>query len=244
MDVMFIMNVVMELALLFSSTVMICSINNYVINIVGLILITIYSMLFLKTVYLAKTKKHIVKKGYVLIFIIEYVLLYINIDTLTKMGFSIGKWISNKYGLLLGSIYILALSIIIILWIIITIIWVFRMSKDYSTLKASIIIFGIITIVLLTSTIYYANLFEDYNNYYSNVEIVEDKGLFLSDGNRVTNKIDYLYFSSVMIFTIGYDEISIVGSDLKILVASEMFISYLLMCIFVPSIFTLISSKE
>ena len=47
-----------------------------------------------------------------------------------------------------------------------------------------------------------------------------------------------------MIFTIGYDEVSILGSGLKIIVASEMFVSYLLMCIFVPSIFTLISSRD
>jgi hypothetical protein len=108
----------------------------------------------------------------------------------------------------------------------------------------SVIIFGVITIVLVSSIVYYANLFEDYNSYYNNIEINDDRGLYLTNGNRVEDRIDYLYFSSTMIFTIGYDELSILGPDLKVLVTSEMFISYLLMCIFVPSIFNLISSRE
>ncbi len=243
MDVIINMNIFIELSMLLLSSILICLVKNYIINIIGLIILTIYSITFLKTVYIAKKKSNL-KKSNMILLILEYIFLYININVFTKIGFSIGQWVMSNMGILTGVIYILAISIIITLWIVITIIWVFRMPKEYSILKSSTIVFTVITIVLFTSTVYYANLFEDYNNYYSNIEINEENGLFLSDGNRVEDRIDYLYFSSVMIFTIGYDEVSILGSGLKIIVASEMFISYLLMCIFVPSIFTLISSKD
>ncbi|MCE9675369.1 ion channel [Paraclostridium bifermentans] len=192
----------------------------------------------MKKIYVVKKKRN-VRKVQIPILILGYIGLYININV-----FTLGQWATSYGGVILGVIYFFILSIIIILWTIITIIWVFRIPKDYNDLKSSVIVFGIITLVLLSSTIFYANLFEDYNNYYTFIDVNESNGLFLSDGSRVKSKIDYLYFSSVMIFTIGYDEVSILGSGLKIIVASEMFVSYLLMCIFVPSIFTLISSRE
>ncbi|MCR1875815.1 ion channel [Paraclostridium bifermentans] len=191
----------------------------------------------MKKIYVVKKKRN-VRKVQIPILILGYIGLYININVFTKMGFTLGQWATSYGGVILGVIYFFILSIIIILWTIITIIWVFRIPKDYNDLKSSVIVFGIITLVLLSSTIFYANLFEDYNNYYTFIDVNE------SNGSRVKSKIDYLYFSSVMIFTIGYDEVSILGSGLKIIVASEMFVSYLLMCIFVPSIFTLISSRE
>ncbi|GAA0099410.1 ion channel [Paraclostridium bifermentans] len=237
------MTMIIELILLLISTIMICLTKNYLINLFGLLLLMIYAIYFMKKVYVVKKKRN-VRKVQISILIVGYIGLYININVFTKMGFTLGQWATSYGGVILGVIYFFILSTIIILWTIITIIWVFRIPKDYNDLKSSVIIFGIITLVLLSSTIFYANLFEDYNNYYTFIDVNESNGLFLSDGNRVKSKIDYLYFSSVMIFTIGYDEVSILGSGLKIIVASEMFVSYLLMCIFVPSIFTLISSRD
>jgi hypothetical protein len=237
------MTMIIELILLSISTIMICLTKNYLINLSGLLILMIYSIYFMKKIYVVKKKRN-VKKVQIPILIAGYIVLYININLFTRMGFTLGKWATSYGGMILGVIYFFILSIIIILWTIITIIWVFRIPKDYNALKSSAIVFGIITLVLLSSTIFYANLFEDYNNYYTFIDVNESNGLFLSDGNRVKSKIDYLYFSSVMIFTIGYDEVSILGSGLKIIVASEMFVSYLLMCIFVPSIFTLISSRD
>lgn len=234
---------IIELTLLLISTITICLTKNYLINLCGLLLVMIYSIYFMKKIYVVKKKRNI-SKLQIPILILGYLGLYINIHLFTQRGFSLGQWITSYGGIILGIIYFFILSTIIILWTIITIIWVFRIPKDYNALKSSVIVFGIITLVLLSSTIFYANLFEDYNNYYTFIDVNESNGLFLSDGSRVKSKIDYLYFSSVMIFTIGYDEVSILGSGLKIIVASEMFLSYLLMCIFVPSIFTLISSRE
>lgn len=237
------MTMIIELILLLISTIMICLTKNYLINLCGLLLLMMYAIYFMKKIYVVKKKRN-VRKVQISILIVGYIGLYININVFTKMGFTLGQWATSYGGVILGVIYFFILSTIIILWTIITIIWVFRIPKDYNDLKSSVIVFGIITLVLLSSTIFYANLFEDYNNYYTFIDVNESNGLFLSDGSRVKSKIDYLYFSSVMIFTIGYDEVSILGSGLKIIVASEMFVSYLLMCIFVPSIFTLISSRE
>jgi len=53
-----------------------------------------------------------------------------------------------------------------------------------------------------------------------------------------------LYFSSIVIFTIGIDDVAIIGADLKWIVMSEMFLSYLLMSIFVPCFLVLLDPKD
>lgn len=233
--------VIVEIALLLLSTIMICKSSNYIVKLVGIVLLSIFTIGFMSKV---NTRKNKGEKTSLIILFIEYIFLFINLNVFTRVAFTIGKWVIKTKGVLLAGIYLLVLSIVIILWIIVTLIWVFRIPKDYGLLKSSMIIFAVILAVMFTSTVYYANIFEDYNKYYSTVEINEEKGLFYANEERVTETIDYLYFSSAILFTIGYDDLIVRGSDLKIMLASEMFMSYLLMCIFVPSIFTLVSDLK
>ena len=232
---------IVEFLLLLISTIMICKSHNYIVNIVGIILLSMFTIWFMGKVTIRKKK---CGKYSLTMLLVEYILLFINLNVFTRVSFSIGKWIIKAKGMLMAGVYLFALSIVLILWIIATLIWVFRIPKEYGILKSSMIIFGVILVVMFTSTIYYANIFEDYNKYYSTIEINDERGLFNANEERVTETIDYLYFSSAILFTIGYDDLIVRGYDLKIMLASEMFMSYLLMCIFVPSIFTLISDRK
>lgn len=228
-----------ELILLVISTIMICWTNKYILRVIGVILLILFIVLFINRIYIIKTKSNTIKGDDKLLFL-EYILLFLAIYDFTKDAFSIGKLIMVRYGKVLGIGYSSTISILIIMWIIVTLIWIFKIPKEFTAIKAAITIFGVIIVVLFSSIFYYGNMIEDYNNYYSTVEIREDRGLFKSDGERVTERIDFLYFSGAIIFTVGYDDLSVVGSDLKMLIGSEMFMSYLLMCIFVPSIFGIV----
>jgi len=144
---------------------------------------------------------------------------------------------------LLASIMMFMVIILNSIWTI-TNLYIINKLPNYTTYIKSIILgLFFISIIVVTTILIYGNIYQDYNNFYLDKDLHHEHGIF-KNSERVSGITNFLYFSSVVIFRIGIDEVNIVGADLKWIVMSEMFLSYLLMSIFVPSIITLLDPKD
>ncbi|WP_297429969.1 potassium channel family protein [Clostridium sp.] len=92
---------------------------------------------------------------------------------------------------------------------------------------------------------------EKTNNHNEAESIILSEGLFYGGGKNTREnlispnaKIDYLYFSSVTFFTLGYEDILPAGDFLKITSQIEIIFSHILIAIFLPYIITLLFNKN
>lgn len=99
-----------------------------------------------------------------------------------------------------------------------------KAKRNYNSLK---LLYVIISFLLLIGTVVLS-----YSNIYENI--------WLSDNNAFTfipyNTFLPLYYSSSTYFTVGYGDIIPVSSTARIVSISQMFFSYLITCLILPSV--------
>lgn len=147
-----------------------------------------------------------------------------------------------QYKLFAGMI-ILLIIVLNTIWTIINLYIINKLPQYTGYIKSIILGLCFISLIVITSVLIYGNIYQDFNYYYMDRDPLHHHGIFKGN-ERVFGITNLVYFSSIVIFTIGIDDVSIIGADLKWIVMSEMFLSYLLMSIFVPCLLVLLDPKD
>lgn len=156
--------------------------------------------------------------------------------------------ITNNKSLLLYLIILLISFVRLFISVIIISVKICNINKkedaQINKLIYTIYKFRIILILLLIITtivfsiLMYSKIYYHYNFFINNIN--EKLGLY-SGESRITDKLDFIYFSTTTFFTIGYGDIVPKGEHLKLIVQSEMFLGYFMTILFIPLIFNFIN---
>ncbi len=193
--------------------------------------------------YFEKSKKHI-RHGFkiLILYLLLLILTWISSLKAAKVIFPLLDERGIQYKLIVGMIIFLII-ILNTIWIIINLYIINKLPQYTGYIKSIILGLFFISLIVVTSVLIYGNIYQDYNYYYMERDPLHHHGIFKGN-ERVFGITNLLYFSSIVIFTIGIDDVAIIGADLKWIVMSEMFLSYLLMSIFVPCFLVLLDPKD